>query len=327
MIAMHASRPAGLLAVAATVLFTTSPGPADDPPNRAKPDAPSQPKNTPLDSDLWSTPLGRPFELLVRGERSRFGWFDADGNFIPAPLHESFRPMGPGGGPFSFVFTNHVRRPCPMGEHRSGRLILGTMVKGVFIPEIGSKVLDLKKDFDVKNPERMIYNLHDAAAAKFWTEKQRKEFPKGFPDVPEPPAAGVPDGWKLVPLWQDTFDKQDRWHVRVIGEIAEFGHLDDRGEFIPDYGLPVVSRSGLLGSLRNNPSFDFPRRYYTLPVDGAKTEDVYEFRSGRLIKGTLHDTGNFVPEVGSTVIDFKDYDPFSRLRVYNLPGVLRPVKK
>lgn len=75
--------------------------------------------------------------------------------------------------------------------------------------------------------------------------------------------------------------------------------------------------------------------YYTLPArkedvwnkNRNDTEEVYEFRSGRLIKGTLQKTGNFVPELGSRILDFKDYDPLSKRRIYNLPGVLRRVEK
>ncbi len=204
------------------------------------------------------------------------------------------------------------------------------MQSGVFVPELGSKVIDLTKDFDVKKPERMVYNLQETRIA-FWTERNKKglgETP--LPSAPEPPAAGIPAGWKLVPFSEVTPNKQDPWQIRVIGEIAEFGHLDAQGEFIPDYSLPIVSRDGLLGSPRKDPTdLHRPWRYYTLPFDGAwgrtevDKEEVYEYRSGRLIKGTLQKTGNFVPELGSTILDFKDYDPLGRRRIYNLPGVLR----
>lgn len=218
-----------------------------------------------------------------------------------------------------------------MYEHRSGRLIRGTMVKGVFVPEIGSKVLDIKKDFDVKKPDRIVYNLAETVSA-FWTEERTKKFPRGLPNDPEPPAAGVPAGWKLVPFSEETPNKQDPWQIRVIGEIAEFGHLDAQGEFIPDYSLPIIARSGILGAVRKDPTAfsSYPWRFYTIPFDGAwgrtevDKEEVYEFRSGRLIKGTLHKTGNFVPELGSKILDFKEYDPRGRRRIYNLPGVLRP---
>jgi hypothetical protein len=338
---MHVTKRFGLL-TAAAVLLLAEPGPANDPP-KGSGTAPKESIPAPrvpgaLDPNLWPSGLtgGEPFELLIRGERSRFGRFDADGNFLPEPFHESFPAGGPLGGPISFRFTNHVKGPCAMGEHRSGRLILGTMVKGVFVPEIGSKVLDIKKDFDLKKPERIVYNLAETVAA-FWTEERKKQFPKGLPNDPEPPLAGVPAGWKVVPFWKLVSGRPDWRDVRVIGGIAEFGQLDERGEFIPDYGLPIVSRDGIKGLMRNDP-WSGPR-FYTLPQPPYlrwpsrkgetqdDPEDVYDYRFGRLIKGMLHKTGNFVPELGSMVIDFKDHDPLrDRRRIYNLPGVLRRVE-
>ena len=45
------------------------------------------------------------------------------------------------------------------------------------------------------------------------------------------------------------------------------------------------------------------------------------YRSGTLIRGIIDDEGDFIPDVGSTVIDFKDYKYSSRApRIYNLPG-------
>jgi hypothetical protein len=178
----------------------------------------------------------------------------------------------------------------------------------------------------------VVWNLWETVPA-FWTDERKMQFPRGLPNDHEPPAAGVPAGWKLVPFRQ-AYPDRPTWEVRVIGEIAEFGHLDDRGEFIPDYGLPIVSRSGLKGLIRSEPGGS--PRYYTLPRPSWDTwperegpnrdapEEVYEYRSGRLIKGTLQGSGNFVPELGSKVLDFKEYDPLTdRRRIYNLPGVLR----
>lgn len=334
---MCVSRRFGALVAALAALLAAAPGPADDPPKGSgSPPAPQLPGR--LDPELYPSSLGggTPFELLIRGDRSRFGRFDADGNFIPEPIHEPFPSSGPGGGPFAFHFTNHVKGPSARGEHRSGRLILGTMVKGVFVPEIGSKVLDIKKDFDLKKPERMVYNLWETVPA-FWTEERKKQFPRGLPNDPEPPPGGLPAGWKVVPFWKLISNRPDWRDVRVIGGIAEFGQLDDRGEFIPDYGLPIVSRDGIKGPMRSDP-WSGPR-FYTLPQPPhlrwpyrrADTQDdpeeAYEYRSGRLIKGMLHKTGNFVPELGSTVLAFKDHDPLrDRRRIYNLPGVLRRVE-
>jgi hypothetical protein len=51
------------------------------------------------------------------------------------------------------------------------------------------------------------------------------------------------------------------------------------------------------------------------------SEPVYEFRSRRLIPGSLVNN-NFVPDLGRGIIDFKDYtyQPGGR-RIYNLPGL------
>jgi hypothetical protein len=305
------------LVATTAVLLLASSGPAADPPMGSGGNLPGVKSPFGLGGD--------PTLVLVgRGDRAQYGRYDADGNFIPDPQHGSLPNREVRGGMITRVGAR-------TGEHRSGRLILGTRVmgSGVFVPEIGSKVLDIKKDFNIEKPDRIVYNLQESVPA-FWTEERKKKFPQGLPNDPEPPPAGVPPGWKLVPFREANSDKRDPWQVRVIGEIAEFGHLDAQGEFIPDYSLPIVSRNGILGAVRKDPTdLHRPWRYYTVPFDGAwgrtevDKEEVYEFRSGRLIKGTLQKTGNFVPELGSTILDFKDYDPHSRRRIYNLPGVLR----
>jgi hypothetical protein len=215
-----------------------------------------------------------------------------------------------------------------MGEYRSGRIILGTLLpSGVFVPEIGSKVLDLFKDFDVNEPERIIYNLPKTRHA-FWAE-WRKAGRKAIPPASEPPAAGVPTGYKLLSFqeaYPNSPDKADPWFARVIGEVMELGYLSTEGEFIPDYSLPIFPYVADRKSIDRRVSEKHPL-YYTLPKDGKKSEEVYEYRSGRLIQGTLQKSGNFVPELGSKILDFKEYNPNSPRRIYNLPGVLRPVKK
>jgi hypothetical protein len=285
---------------------------AGDPPS--KPPKPSSGWGA-VPSDFFRQP---PFDVLLRGDRYRLGRFDADGNFVPNP--ES-TPLASGmfHGAIPYVHANMVSDNRAVYEHRSGRLIPGTLIsspKGVFVPEVGGMVLDLKKDYDPKTADRRVYNL------QVWL--------KPSPVVPQPPPAGEPLGWKLLPFreaYRNTPEKADPWFARVIGEVMELGHLSDEGEFIPDYGLPVfpfvkvkdpdVFRDGSGRTL-----------YFTLPKDGKDKEEVYEFRSGRLLKGTLQKSGNFVPELGSKVIDFKTYDPSTdRRRIYNLPGVLRRVEK
>ncbi len=274
-----------------------------------------------------------PLVMVYRGENTWLGRYDGDGNFIRDPqFTPNFGRQGGSGIPgyFLLVFPGKLL----VYEHRSGCLIRGTTVKsGEFVPDIGSTILDLKKDYDSKNPDRMIYNLHDDAAAKLWTEMRKKQVPAAFAKAAEPLKAGDPVGHEFIPFSKSHPGKPPK-HARAIGDMVEFGHLSDEGEFIPDPDLPPVSRSGILGPIKFD-LFDTPR-YYTVPrppsaigpkQKGQKDSDpeaVWEYRSGRLIKGMLQATGNFVPELGSKVIDFKDYDPELRPgRIYNLPGTLK----
>ena len=104
---------------------------------------------------------------------------------------------------------------------------------------------------------------------------------------------------------KDYVFKEDtsRWVLRLQNGTLAVGQLDDAGDFVErvkDPPLPV----------------------YNKPLEGkGREDDVYEYRSGALIKGRLLDTGNFQPEADSTIISFKDYR-FGKddRRIYNLPG-------
>jgi hypothetical protein len=55
---------------------------------------------------------------------------------------------------------------------------------------------------------------------------------------------------------------------------------------------------------------------------------AYELRSGRLVPGEIQVDGRFVPDLGSEVIDFKDYRYSSySVPIYNLPGTFVEVDK
>jgi hypothetical protein len=276
--------------------------------------------------------------MVQRGVLTWLGDFDKDGNFIRHPHLEANLGAHGGSGLPSFVYALFGGN-LPVYEHRSGRLLRGTSVDkpySVFVPEIGSTVTDIK-EFDLKKPDRMVWNLIETGPA-FWTKERQKEFPRGLPKGTEPPKAGTPAGWEFIPYSKLDTDFAGRKlkevkpikHARAIGDVVEFGTLSDEGEFVPDPDLPVVARAGILGPIKFD-LFSVPR-YFTIPQDTGRkggSEGVYEYRSGRLIRGTLHQSGNFVPELGSKVLDFKDYNPeqVQRLRIYNLPGELRKKEK
>jgi len=207
-------------------------------------------------------------------------------------------------------------------ERRTECLIMGTMLDkppGVFVPEIGSTVLALKV-VDQTKPERFTYNMVEHQPA-YVAEMRKRYGDKPVPKPEDPPMNGTPSGYGYQ-LFRDILpDHKSPVVVRVIAEVMEFGRLSDEGEFQPEPDIPILTRAKL-----PNPT---PHWYsttdtmvYNVPPKGAEKEEAYEYRSGRLIKGMLHKSGNFAPEVASKVLDFKDYGFEDKRRIYNLPGRL-----
>jgi hypothetical protein len=93
--------------------------------------------------------------------------------------------------------------------------------------------------------------------------------------------------------------------------LVTLGHLDAKGNFIP---LPRVEPI--------DPRKPFSGPGYTVINKPARlNEPVYEFRSGRLVKGKLTEEGDFVPDEGGKVISLGDYRYGKEApRIYNLPG-------
>jgi uncharacterized protein (TIGR03067 family) len=119
--------------------------------------------------------------------------------------------------------------------------------------------------------------------------------------APAPP----PEEYVFV---QDT----ERWVGLSKGSSLLVGKLDANGEFTQTHRYEV-------GHSKAPP-------YTLINFPGPKPKKVYEFRSGRLIKGELTTEGNFDPETSSTIIKFEGYE-FSpdAIPIWNLPGTF--VKK
>jgi hypothetical protein len=134
----------------------------------------------------------------------------------------------------------------------------------------------------------------------------------------------------------------------VVGLIWTIGHAkapsegpvqDDRYIFVQDTNRTIgIYRGGfvLVGKFDARGNF-IQRLLYAreaTPDLGDATiirftepAKVYEFRSGRLIKGDMLPSGAFVPEVGSKVIPFEDYIPGPKaLPIWNLPGYFKKVE-
>jgi hypothetical protein len=258
------------------------------------------------------------------------GIVNEHGDFVPL-LEIEAKPHSRVSG---HIINNHIDYECY--ELRTNTLIKGMIIivdpnpeptfavvnpgYGVFVPELGSEIIKLNNIDDIDKYE--VYNRPTLIKPSINNllltgSRPRKE----YPPAPAPP------GYRLVPFKEANphdRDPADPAFARVAGNVMEFGTLSSQGEFVPYKHLPVIPRFNV-PKHRSITDPDYLKRpfVYNIPRDGKKTEPVYEYRSGRLIKGTLHAYGNFEPEVGSRVIRFKDYTLPYGLRIYNLPGVIR----
>ena len=119
----------------------------------------------------------------------------------------------------------------------------------------------------------------------------------------------------------------DRRVAFVRGEYIYFGKLDENGSFIEDQQARRVPHPVLpSGVIDWQYTRDVLKSAINVPSENQRTERVYEYRSGRLVLGSLTSFGIFIPEVGSKVIALGDYKYSKEApRIYNLPGKFVPV--
>jgi hypothetical protein len=102
------------------------------------------------------------------------------------------------------------------------------------------------------------------------------------------------------------------------GDLILKGRLDPAGNFVQTES----------GSLTMGGSAVRVYKVINLSPPGGPPKRVYEFRSGRLIKGEISATGDFVPEVGSKIIKFEEYKYSPDAPpIWNLPGYFKKVEK
>jgi hypothetical protein len=265
---------------------------------------------------------------LVRGDILIFGHVDAAGNFIAERgMGPYLRAQGLSSIPPSTLLNVRMNTELshePVYEYRSGRLVPGNLDDdGHFLPDLGTKVTDFQ-DYRPVPGARRICNLPGRFVEK---GQQDSPPPKLTPPRADPPTTtGVPAGYHYQPF--TTLARLHPapayavpWVAHVRDEQMELGHLNDQGDFVPDYGLPPFPLTMPVKPAREVAKP--PLWYYNLPVEGADGESAYEYRSGRLLVGILKKNGTFVPDLDSRVLDFKEYVPGAQaVRIYNLPGRL-----
>lgn len=109
-------------------------------------------------------------------------------------------------------------------------------------------------------------------------------------------------------------------YIRKINKVLYFGKLDEKGNFVPSRDFAPIDLTVV------NPK-SFSRELRPLMMAFSEKDNVYEYRSKRLIPGIIY-KGEFVPDIGGKVIDFDRYR-FSKTasRIYNLPGRFVPKTK
>ncbi|MGL4423910.1 MAG: hypothetical protein ACRCZF_24860, partial [Gemmataceae bacterium] len=240
----------------------------------------------------------------------RDGRIDQNGNFVPyidTKLRSTWYVWGGAGRDIYTVNEGHESdtfRECY--EHRSEAVILGTWgavtQSRVFVPKEGSVITRFKDVLKDNHSGRMIYNFSQRTLIGDTKLLPQDDIRVNITKKADP--IGPPPGYEFLSF--EKYDAQidvvsERRFVRVIGGVCEIGQLDGNGEFVPDYGLPVMEfgpPTKIAADLRHlrlwippkdkerirnfGDKTDYPNYTYTLPLYGEKSEQCYEYRSGRL---------------------------------------------
>lgn len=242
------------------------------------------------------------------------------------PAKEPLPP--PAGPPEIAAGDERWERHLPSGistsrlEFRSGRLIPGSTLfhpsgrSILFVPDLNAKVISFS-DYRYHPKGRNIWNLPVAMSWRMRADARPDEKLEDLPKELQPgPEIGVRFPGRLP--W--TKPGREHYVSYFVGGKTYFGYLDETGTFVPDTDLPP--EEGKPARPR------FPDLFASEKAD----EPVFEFRSGRLIRGTLSKAESdgstiFLPELGSHVVA---YDPtlaeLKIRRIYNLPPQLKAAK-
>jgi hypothetical protein len=287
-------------------------------------------------------------------EYTSIGRLDTAGNFVPFKDLSNRRGVAGMTDAPEFLTHNYTGE---VYEYRSGVLIPGQIDEQSlnFVPEFGGRVIDFQDYLKGYRPgaSRLVWNLpgvlHKKGTPTPVQERVARQIEQlkqlGIPVTPDviealnnapsprdtrpgglrstagkappAPAAPVPPGiYEFVP---DTA----RWvEVRRKERDQEYwslGKLDAAGNFAADNAY--LNQTG--------PATNLPPGVVRL--NPRPTGPVYEFRSGRLVRGRIDDNLNFVPEADSKVVSFQEYSYGSRdsrlgpepLPIWNLPGTFQ----
>ena len=132
------------------------------------------------------------------------------------------------------------------------------------------------------------------------------------------------DTWKKV-----EYRRTESSELVVFGNLGLVsGHFDEHGMFkrfplstsywMPNWKYTYAVNDPIVTGKLEAESVNFQDINTRIP---GSTEEVYEFRSGKLVPGLLAYPGRFVPTAGGKIISIDEYTPKKgATRIYNLPG-------
>lgn len=128
--------------------------------------------------------------------------------------------------------------------------------------------------------------------------------------------------WTILALVANFEYKHDaeKDYCVIYKSYEYYGKLDVFGNFMQNLN---TSLSQLPEDVSNRIRRKYSRNYIPLVMAGWKN-NVYEFRSNRLIPGTVQ-LRQFVPDIGGKVIPIAEYNyPWHSRYIFNLPGQFVP---
>ncbi|MFT3883379.1 MAG: hypothetical protein QM703_27475 [Gemmatales bacterium] len=207
-------------------------------------------------------------------------------------------------------------------EYRKGLLVPMIIVENRLLPEVAGAIIEFK-DYEYSPTARRIYNLPGAFVLKDSQKPQPASEPSSKPATTV--IAPEKTDLQVVPPGDQDYEfigHEESTVMHRVGGLSCHGTIDKYGSFKPNLDdLEDAIKKFGTNARTLRPGATPPQLISTR----TPNEKVFEYRTGILIPMIIDMNRGLIPELGGTIIDFKDYvySPTAR-RIYNLPGRFVP---
>lgn len=108
------------------------------------------------------------------------------------------------------------------------------------------------------------------------------------------------------------------------GSYILIGFLDEDGDFVTEKTITLKAKGRPPGQIEQTGGFEASQQFQKLTYINQPRvpgEDVYEYRTGKLVPGQLSRNFKFIPDLDGQIIEFGEYVYREKARrIYNLPG-------